>query len=528
MTQWLLAILGVLFGLGGLVLLGERRYRHIRRDILNREGSCAVPARPSALRDLVKTLTPDNARDTGHSGHDLLPDGPKALAARLALIEAAADTIDLQYYTWHSDLAGHLMARHVIEAAGRGVRVRVLLDDLHASGTRTLVKTLAAHPQVTVRIYNASLTRRAYFLHWFFAFARLNRRMHNKALVVDDVVAITGGRNIGNAYFGLAETMNFRDCDVLIAGPSAAAMGASVQQYWDSELAMPSSAFGVEERAGSAVIERHLKMLEEVIGGERLGNAGETDPGAVARVADLPSVRALLADLVWCPSSIVDDHPGIAGPDHRKVARRIADLTAAAEQTLDIESGYLIPGRNGVRRFAALVDRGVKVRVTTNSFATNDVLAAQAGYAKYRPALLDAGVAIHELKLNAPVRRVASLLHGSITGSHRHDDVAASLHSKVMVIDDRLSVIGSYNLDPRSALDNSEVVLLIHGSGFAERTAVFLEDGRSPSVAYRVTREGRRLFWHDGRTNRSQEPGITRPATVLAAVIRYMPIERLL
>ncbi|WP_206455495.1 phospholipase D family protein [Aurantimonas marina] len=528
MMQWFLAIVGILFGLGGLVLLGERRYRHIRRDILNREGACAIPTRPSALRDLVESLTPHNARDAGHSGHDLLPDGPKALSARLSLIEAAAATIDLQYYTWHSDLAGHLMARHVIAAAERGVHVRVLLDDLHASGTRVLVKTLAAHPLVTVRIYNASITRRAYFLHWLFAFARLNRRMHNKALVVDGAVAITGGRNVGNAYFGLAELMNFRDCDVLIAGPSAAAVATSVQKYWDSELAMPSSAFGVEERAQSAVVDRHIKLLHEEISDQRVGIAGETNPEALARVTDLPSVRTVLADLVWCPSSIVDDHPGIAGPDHRKVARHIADLTAAAEQTLDIESGYLIPGRDGVRRFAALVDRGVKVRVTTNSFATNDVLAAQAGYAKYRHALLDAGVAIHELKLNAPVRRIASLLHGSITGSQAHEDIAASLHSKVMLVDNRLSVIGSFNLDPRSALDNSEVVLLVQGPEFAKRTAAFLEDGRSPNVTYRVTCEGRRLFWHDGHTNRKQEPGITRPAAVLAAVIRYLPIERLL
>ncbi|MCP3055643.1 phospholipase D family protein [Aurantimonas marianensis] len=527
MMQWALAVFGVLSGLGGLVLLGEWRYRRIRRDILEREGERASP-RPSALRDLVETLTPDKAREAGHSGHDLLPDGPKALAARLALIEAATDTIDLQYYTWHSDLAGHLMARRVIEAAERGVHVRVLLDDLHASGTRLLVKTLASHPLVAVRIYNASITRRAYFLHWLFAFARLNRRMHNKALVVDGAVAIMGGRTLGNAYFGLAELMNFRDCDVLIAGPSAAAVATSVQKYWDSELAMPSSAFGVEERAQSAMVDRHLELLHEEISDQRAGVAKETDPEAVARAANIPSIQALLADLVWCPSSIVDDHPGIAGPDHRKVAGRIADLTAAAEETLEIESGYLIPGRDGVRRFAALVDRGVKVRVTTNSFATNDVLAAQAGYAKYRHALLDAGVAIHELKLNAPVRRVASLLHGSIAGSQAHEDIAASLHSKVMLVDGRLSMIGSFNLDPRSALDNSEVVLLVQGPEFARRTAAFLQEGRSPKVTYHVTREGRRLFWHDGHTNRKREPGITRPAAALAAVIRYMPIERLL
>ena len=254
--RWIIRLLAGILVIGSLVGAAERRFRRVRRQLLNRgdEFRPERPVRPSPLAEAAQAVS--DARE-GQSGHRLLADGPLALAARLALARAAANAIDLQYYAWHDDLAGRLLARAVLHAAERGVRVRILLDDLHARSTKRLVRLLAAHPQITLRVYNPSVTRRAYFLNWLFSFRRLNRRMHNKALVADGAAAIIGGRNIGDVYFGLAANMNFRDLDVLTVGPVGAGGGGLLRAVLEQRARHAVGGFWSEGAGQGGRDQRH-------------------------------------------------------------------------------------------------------------------------------------------------------------------------------------------------------------------------------------------------------------------------------
>lgn len=302
----LLAALSV--ALAVLVALAERRYRAIRREIVEREdeeAALTAPERASPIAELVGRLTNEARAKARSSGHRLLPDGPEALGIRLALIAAAARTLDLQYYTWADDLAGRVLARAALDAADRGVRVRVIVDDLHARGARDLIEALAAHPLITVRVFNPALTRRAWLAHWIVDFRRMNRRMHNKALVADGAAAITGGRNVADSYYGLSPTMNFRDLDVLTVGPAARELEASVNRYWNGGFAFPAAAFGIEERAAPNVVADRRARLDR-----RIAEAvGATAARARAGAQTTPTLATALSDLVWCPSHLLDDPP---------------------------------------------------------------------------------------------------------------------------------------------------------------------------------------------------------------------------
>ncbi|MCB5177465.1 phospholipase D family protein [Microvirga lenta] len=525
-ARWTIGVLAGILSVGLLVALAERRFRRVREQLVNR-GDEFRPERPMRLSRIAEAARAGAGGHGDKSGHRLLPDGPQALGARLALVRAAANTLDLQYYAWHDDLAGRLMALAVLHAAERGVRVRILLDDLHAHSTRRLLHLLAAHPHITVRVYNPSVTRRAYFLNWLFSFHRLNRRMHNKALVVDGAAAILGGRNIGDVYFGLAANMNFRDIDVLTVGPAAQAVEASFERFWDSEFAMPSAAFGVKERAKEAevdaILDRLERSIDEHMSRRREQGKPQSSQSDQSLLGEMLAGRgidldALLRDLIWAPATVLDDVPGYAAGAGR-LQQRLWDTLNDIRSSLDIEAGYLIPDDEDLARFRKLTAHGVAVRIVTNSLGTNDVLPAQIGYSRHRRALLAAGVELYELQPDARVRRALSLL-GSSGG--------AGLHAKVMLADQRLSVIGSYNLDPRSADHNTELVLLIEGEAFARELAATMKQVRSPSQSYRVEIRRGRLVWIDDGSVRTQEPGATLPARILAGCMRILPVEWLL
>ena len=521
LTRWTIRLLAGTAAAGLLVTMAERRFRRVRRQLLSRvdEFRPERPLRPSPLADTVQVAS---ITQGSCSGHRLLADGPGALAARLALARAAANTLDLQYYAWHDDLAGRLVARAVLQAAERGVRVRILLDDLHARSTRRLVRLLAAHPRITLRVYNPSVTRRAYFLNWLFSFQRLNRRMHNKALVADGAAVIMGGRNIGDVYFGLAANMNFRDLDVLTIGPVAQAVEASFERFWDSKYAMPSAAFGVEERAEDAEIDAILDDLECSISDDlrRRETQGELRRATIDHVLAGHEINLqwLLAGVIWAPATVLDDAPGEAIGAGR-LQQKLWDALGDIRMSLDIENGYLIPDAEDLARFRKLTACGVAVRVVTNSLGTNDVLPVQIAYARHRRGLLEAGVELYELQSDAKVRRALSLLGSSSS---------AGLHTKVMLADGRLSVVGSYNLDPRSADHNTELVLLIESDAFARELATTMRQVRSPSQSYRVKLRRGQLVWIDDGAVRTGEPGVTLPARMLALCMRVLPVEWLL
>jgi putative cardiolipin synthase len=308
---------------------------------------------------------------------------------------------------------------------------------------------------------------------------------------------------------------------VLSVGPAARAVEASFEQFWDSEFSMPSAAFGVKEEAKEAEIDAILTRLDDTIREhlDRRRRRGEPRRNAEEIFAEHRlCLDSLLSDLIWATATVLDDAPGGSAGAGR-LQQRLWDALSDVRNSLDIETGYLIPDGEDLARFQKLTESGVAVRVVTNSLGTNDVLPAQIGYARHRRCLLAAGVELHELQPDAKVRRALSLL-GSSGG--------AGLHAKIMLADERLSVIGSYNLDPRSADHNTELVLLIEGEAFARELAAMMRQVRSPSQSYRVELRQGKIVWIDDGAVLTREPGTTLPTRLLAVCMRILPVEWLL
>ncbi|HTB86659.1 MAG TPA: phospholipase D-like domain-containing protein, partial [Steroidobacteraceae bacterium] len=323
------------------------------------------------------------------SGIRLLSSGEEALASLITLADHAERTLDIQYYIIHEDDSTQTLLHHVRLAADRGVRVRVLVDDLNTAGEDRRFMHLSSHANVEVRVFNPFTAGR--FSTWTRLIAsatdirRINHRMHNKLFVADDALAITGGRNIGDQYFTLDPRSNFVDLDVVAAGPIVPQLSASFDQFWNSKYAIPiaSVASSVDAEAKSAPpVEAQLsdndRWLEHEITAKKL-------------------------DLIWAPATVLADRPAkIASetsPDEElTIANDITALMGTAKQDLSIISPYFIPGKQGVALIAKLVEQGVHVRILTNSLASTDSPLVDIGYARYRVPLLKLGVDLREMR----------------------------------------------------------------------------------------------------------------------------------
>lgn len=435
-------------------------------------GCAGLPDRGSppltqALGDTAGTrlgnLVASNAPHPRLSGFRLLVSGEDALGALIDLADHAQKTLDLQYYLIHNDESTRNILAHVQAAADRGVRVRFLLDDIHTVGEDQNLLRFSQHPNIEVRLFNpfpsgrlSLLTRVAGSLT---DIGRINHRMHSKMFVADNSMAVTGGRNLGDAYFVRSPTSNFLDLDVVAAGPVVHELSKAFDAFWNSALAYP-----VETLASAQA------------------PAASTTPPLVGSVAS-PSPRRTtvlareIADgrlrLAWVPATVLADRPSkIVSEGNPDLEQTIADdvtaLMAGAQRELLVISPYYVPGPRGLALTQALRERGVRVRVLTNSLAATDAPVVHIGYARYREALLRAGVELHELqpKLRVPPRRRLGPY-----GSSR-----ASLHVKAMVIDRRTVLVGSMNMDPRSARLNSEIGMVLRSPALAEQLVRLYED----------------------------------------------------
>jgi cardiolipin synthase C len=423
-------------------------------------------------------------RHPGLSGFSLLRFGENAFLARMATIDLAEKTIDAQYYIWDADTTGRILAERLLRAADRGVRVRLLLDDFYqTSGKDSVVALIDAHPNIEVRVFNPvgnRLWRRASFLS---DFSRVNHRMHNKLLAVDNAVAIVGGRNIADIYFGAGAEHNYRDLDVIAAGPVVREISASFDLFWNSAWAVPAAAV-VNGLPGENDLAAARKALEEKI-------AAAGAPYPVYRNTD--EVRARLAEMrdqfVWAPGRVFVESPSRVGAAvargviHEALSERVNQL----ERELLIESPYFVLPDPVIERVGRLVASGVKVRALTNSAASNDVMAAHAFYAQTRAKLLKAGVELYELRPDSDVEKHWSVLSGRSR---------AALHCKAIVFDRKAVFIGSFNLDPRSSTLNTEVGVMIDSPELAGRVADIMDEGVAPGSAFRVALDGdERLVW---------------------------------
>lgn len=460
------------------------------------------------------------------AGVALIPDDSDAFAIRAASARAAERSLDLQYYIWRGDLTGKLLAREVLEAADRGVVVRMLLDDAYAIGHERSIAALDAHPRIEVRLFNATRWRRfgrfGHALEIAFGGWHLTRRMHNKAWIADGRFAVLGGRNVGDEYFGLAGEagVTFRDLDIALAGAPAGQAVALFERYWASSLARKAGTIcAVAERQG---LPRLRTELEEVAAGTTgLRRALGSHPARHIRRGLMPVAPEAVRVIADSPEKA---RRGLGARKRARaaggIAAEIADALRGARREARLISPYFVPGRQGLALLAGLVQRGVSVSVVTNALAATDVVAVHGGYMRYRRALLRAGVTLHELKPDA-IEEKASLF-GSRGG--------ASLHTKALVVDGALAFVGSFNLDPRSAMLNTEMGAFIRHPAVAQQVVAEQARLMAPARSWKVVLEGHRLAWCDeagGRERRRhREPGASWPRIALAWLARLLPIEQ--
>jgi phosphatidylserine/phosphatidylglycerophosphate/cardiolipin synthase-like enzyme len=427
--------------------------------------------------------------DPGHnlSGIRLLTSGDEALASLIALADRAERTLDIQYYIIHQDDSSRLLLHHVRLAADRGVRVRVLVDDLNTVGEDRRFMHLGEHPHVEVRVFNPFPGGRVAMWTRFVASAsdipRINHRMHNKLFVADNALAITGGRNIGDQYFVRDVHSNFIDLDVVAAGPVVAELSASFDAFWNSKYAYPIASLDAPVHADPVP-----PALEE--------GAAAADANWLAREIDADGLQ-----LTWVPATVLADRPGKiaseSSPDEDvTIANSIAALMRSAEREVIIISPYFVPGPEGVALMRDLVARGVHIRVLTNSLASTDSPLVHNGYARYRVALLKLGVELSEMRPKLGQKRKRF---------HPFKGSNASLHAKSLVIDQKTVFIGSMNMDARSARTNSELGLVMRSPEIARQVTSLLDD-ISADGSYKLELDaGGRIVWSSGDPGAVQE-----------------------
>ena len=489
---------------------------HVRAPFEVSETETALPAaQEGPLADLelalqkriVQNTAPvglASVSSTDISGFYLLDRSEEALRWRLALIDSATETIDLQYYLYHSDNTGMLLTSRLLAAADRGVRIRVIIDDMGtlASGKRqreirdTLGKLIGAHPNISFRLFNSAENRKSVGWGIEFAtnFAQLNHRMHNKSLITDNRAVILGGRNIGDEYMGLGEDLNFRDIDVLGVGPISRQTSAVFDLFWNSGWAIPVS----EEKRNQARAE--YPALRKAL-------ATKLEQSTQLEAFSLPpkdwdlALRQLETSLHLGSSEVITDRPTTNGIS-TDLLTALFELLPQTDNELLITNAYFIPDDPGIEMLENLEERGVDVTVHTNSLASQDVVAVNSHYKMWRGPLLDAGVRLYEARHDAAIK-------SSIVDTAPVSATVMGLHSKSLVIDRRLSVIGSANFDPRSALINSEMFAVIDSEGLANQLAKVIERDVTPANSWRVERnqEGA-IYWSNGNEIRTKQPSL--------------------
>jgi putative cardiolipin synthase len=343
---------------------------------------------------LAHAVAADVAAHPAQTGIHPLPAGSDAFATRVLLAAAAERSIDAQYYIWHGDQVGYLLFEALWQAAERGVRVRLLLDDLNTGGLDATLAALAAQPNIEVRLYNPVVQREARLLNFVTDFTRVNRRMHNKSFTVDNQVTVVGGRNVGNEYFGAGSGVLFADLDVVATGAAVRDVSKEFDLYWNSPSAYPAPLFvGRAGRDSAPALEARFATTR-------------ADPESIAyldAVRATPVVREILERrliLEWANVEVVHDDPAktldaTGSPDVLLFPELVAAM-GRPQQSLDLVSPYFVPGDGGTAAIMAMAQRGVRVRVLTNSLAATDESAVHAGYGKRRRDLLAAGVQLYE------------------------------------------------------------------------------------------------------------------------------------
>jgi len=457
-------------------------------------------AQGTVLDDLIGQA---EAAHPGRSGFRLVREGPEAFAIRAHTALVAGRSLDVQTYIWHDDATGAFLAYRAIEAADRGVKVRLLVDDMDARGNNYKFAALAAHPNIEVRMFNPFGSRTGALQFVFEAlgsFSRINRRMH-----------MVGGRNIGDAYFGVSDGPNFRDADLVATGRAVDEAVGIFDSYWNSQSALPITTLHRIRRGNLPKLRKSIdRICAQTRARSFLAHLEDLKfPGMAKRLQDAIEVEA---------AEVIADPPekAAAGRQDNWISTRIFDLIQSADRSLAVCSPYFIPGRSGLEIFAALNRRGVQSCILTNSLAATDVMIVHSAYAKYRKPLIAHGVELYEQRPDAGKRRMS--LFGSST---------ASLHTKAMVADRRTGFVGSFNLDPRSVSINTEMGIIFTSPQLASELADLLD--RQMRSSFRLALNDGSLYWIEPGTpaprHHGGEPLTRLPRRLGAWAMSFLPIE---
>jgi len=464
--------------------------------------------------ELDKILSAEIQMHKNQTGVRIISDDVEAFRVRLDLAREAGRSLDLQYYYWKSDVTGKLLAREILAAADRGVRVRLMLDDINSMGLDSTYLALNTHPQIEVRLFNPSRSRTSptrrgieLVVRYFSA----TRRMHNKCWIADGRVAIVGGRNVGDAYFGASTGTSFSDIDLLIAGRAVADAETIFDAYWNSDATLPVTSLHRIRRGKLAKLRYRLAQ-----------HSASYHASSYIRHIDQRFKSSMVQELKtlhW-----VDKAEVIADPPEKAkairvdqwIGNRIFQLMDEARHELLLSSPYFIPGPDGLSLLRKVKDRGVSTSIVTNSLAATDVMLVHSAYAKYRLVLIESGISLFEQKPSLGRTKIS--LFGSRT---------ASLHTKACVADRRISFVGSFNLDPRSKSINTEMGIILESETISNDLAQLLEAQMQKS--YRLETRNGRVVWLEGDSAKpslyAREPHSSLARRISAWLVGFLPIE---
>jgi len=491
--------------------------------------SISVAPTQAETRDtpLGRELAPMIAVQAGKSGVYPLTDPYEAFSMRMKLVGSAQRTLDVQYYIWHRDLTGTLLFQALRDAQARGVRVRLLLDDLNTEKLDATLAALDDLPGIEVRLFNPLVYRSLRWRNYLFDFHRINRRMHNKSITADNQLSIVGGRNIGDEYFGATHGVLFSDLDVLAAGPIVGEISADFDRYWASASSYPAKRLLAQPpRDELDTLSRDARAMEKAM------RAAQMPPAEPAHAWAGDELASLARRFEWTTVHLVSDDPGKgqgAVPANRLLTSQLDRILGTPKESVYLVSAYLVPTSSGVKAFENMVRRGVHVEILTNSLDATDVAAVHAGYARRRSALLRAGVRLYELKRTAPG---PALIPQNRTRFRLFSHSGSSLHAKTFAVDGRRVFVGSFNFDPRSARLNTELGVIIDSPALARQIAEAFRQ-QIPQQAYEVRlTPGGHLYWLERKGESSvrhdTEPETTAIQRLLVDFIAVFPIEWLL
>ncbi len=459
------------------------------------------------------------------SGFFLLSNGVDAFTARIAVAEYAERSIDAQYYMIHDDKTGNLFWEQLIKAADRGVSVRILIDDMDLEKRDNDLIVLASHPNIALRVFNPfsrSVGRTSQFVT---GFGSVTRRMHNKSFTIDNQITIVGGRNIGDEYFNAHSDLTFADLDILAIGPVVKEVSESFDEFWNSDLAYPIQTLR-PDRVDEKSYAEGIKALKQYLQNDSVQKYKKR----LIKSSLLRNIQEKKIVFILGNATVLSDSPGkLAGYDadySLTLKSELDQYRLAITKELLIFSPYFVPGKTGTRFLCNLSKKGVVVRILTNSLASTDVGIVHSGYAKYRKTLLRAGVELYEINDTSRAKKDTAAKDNSSSSK-------ASLHAKTFVLDREKAFIGSFNLDPRSMVENTEIGIMVSSTELAEQMAGGF-DTTVENTAFHLelvtTEDGmENIIWHgfeDGQEKTwNNDPHTTWLQRVGVFFLGLLPVE---